>query len=94
MRAPLFTVACLTVNIPVRTVAGDDRVERFGAVLTFEAFTMPWTTFGENLFGGEDHTTATGTSLTGRCLYAGRIDDGGPGSCIATFTQSKVSDRF
>lgn len=44
------------------------------AVLALEALAMPLPALGEDLFGGEDYATATGTALTRRSLDDRGVD--------------------
>lgn len=83
MRSPLLPVARLAVDVPVRTVAGDDRVQGLGAVMTLVALPVPLTTLGEHLLSGEDDTTAARAPLAGRGLDYCGVDHGGAWSCIA-----------
>lgn len=75
VRTPILAVARFAVDILVGTIAGDYRVQRLGAIVTLEAFAMPFATLGQHLLGGKDDAAATRTTLTGRCLNLGRIDD-------------------
>lgn len=75
MRSPLFAVASLAVDVTIGTIASVDGVQCLGAVLTLEAFTMPRATFGQDFFGCEDDTSATGASLTWWGLDASGVDD-------------------
>lgn len=72
MWAELLAVAGLAVNIAIGSIASNNRIQSLVAVLALEALAMPLSTLGEDLFGGEDYTTATGTALARRGL-----DDGG-----------------
>mgnify|MGYP005982049677 FL=1 len=83
MRAPLLAVASLTIDIAIGSVASDDRVQGLFAVLTLEAFAMPRSSFGEDLFRGEDDAAATRTALTWGSLDAGGVDHRGPGRLLA-----------
>lgn len=75
MRSPLFAVAGLAVNILVRTVARDDRVQSLGAVFALEALAMPCRAFSEHLFSCKYYATATWTTLAGKCHNTGSIND-------------------
>lgn len=68
MGAELLAITGLAVNISVGSIACDDGVKRLVAVLAFEALAMPLPALGEDLFGGEDYATATGTALAWRGL--------------------------
>lgn len=83
MRSPLLSVTGLAVNIPVRAVTGDDRVQGLGAVVAFVALPVPLAALGEHLLGGEDDATATRTTLAGRGLDNRGVDYGGARSRIA-----------
>lgn len=83
VRSPLFPVTGLAVNIPIRTVAGDDRIQGFGAVMTFVAFPVPLAALGEHLLGGENDAAAAGTTLARRSLDYCGVDYGGARSRIA-----------
>lgn len=72
--AELLAITGLAVNISVGSIACDDGVKRLVAVLAFEALAMPLPAFGEDLFGGEDYTTTTGTTLAWRGLNYSGID--------------------
>jgi len=80
--APLLSVACLAVNIAVGTVACNDGIQGLPAVLALEALAMPWTTFGQDLLGGEYYATATGTTLTCGGLDNGSVDDRSLGGLV------------
>jgi hypothetical protein len=80
--APLFAVAGLTIDIAVGSVASDDGVKGLGAVLALETFTMPRSSLGEDLFGGEDYAAATGTTLAGWSLDARGVDNRGLGGGV------------
>jgi len=82
VRSPLLPVTGLAVNIPVRAVAGDDRVQGLGTVAALVAFPMPLAALGEHLLGGEDDATAAGTALAGWGLDYRSVDYGGTRSRI------------
>lgn len=42
MRAPFLAVTRLAIHILVGTIAGNDRIQGFGAVFALEAFAMPF----------------------------------------------------
>jgi hypothetical protein len=90
--APLFAVAGLTIDIAVGSVASDDGVKGLGAVLALETFTMPRSSLGEDLFGGEDYAAATGTTLAGWSLDARGVDNRGLGGGV-TKSPSTVRSR-
>lgn len=65
MWSPVLAVAGLAVDIIIRTIASDDRVQRLGAVMALVALAMPFTTLREDHFGSEDYTTAAWTTVSG-----------------------------
>lgn len=73
MRTPLLAVAGLAVHVPIRTIAGDDGVERFAAVAALVALAMPLATLREDLLGGKHDTAAPWATLSGRSLDGRRI---------------------
>lgn len=83
MRSPSLPVTGLAVNIPVRAVAGDDRVQGLGAVVALVALPVPLAALGEHLLGGEDDATAARTALARRGLDYRSVDYGGARSRIA-----------
>jgi len=83
VRSPLLSVTGLAVNIPVRPVTGDDRVQGFGAVAAFVALPVPLAALGEHLLGSEDDATTARTTLAGRGLDDRGVDHGGTRSRIA-----------
>lgn len=87
VRSPLLSVTGLAVNVPVRAIAGDDRVQGLGAVMTLVALPVPLAALGKHLLGGEDDSTATGAALARGSLDFRGVDHGGAGSRIAAFSQ-------
>lgn len=83
MRSPLLPIAGLAVDVPVRAVAGDDRVQGLGAVAAFVALPVPLAALGEHLLRGEDDAAAARATLAGRGLDRSGVDHGGAWSCIA-----------
>lgn len=83
VRSPLLPVARLTVYVPVRAVAGNNRVQGLGAVTALVALSVPFTTLGEHLLSGKDNATAAGATLAGRGLDYCGVDHGGARSRIA-----------
>lgn len=77
--SPLLAVAGLAVDVPVRAVAGYDRVEGLGAVPALEALPVPLAALGQHLLRGEDDPAAAGAALARRCLDRGSVDDRGVG---------------
>lgn len=88
MRPPFLPVAGLAVDVPVRAVAGDDRVQGLGAVVTLVALSVPLTAPGEHLLGGEDDAAAARAALARWSLDRGGVDHGGAWSCIAVSCKS------
>lgn len=85
MGSPSLAVAGLAVDVLVRPVAGNYRVEGLGAVVTLEALPVPLATLGQHLLGGEHHAAAARTTLARGRLDAGRVHDGGLWCCVAVF---------
>lgn len=90
MRSPLLAVTGLAVNVPVRAVAGDDRVQGLGAVATLVALSVPLAALSEHLLGGEDDATAAGAALARGGLDYRRVNHGGARSRIAAFFSQRV----
>lgn len=94
MRSPFLSIAGLAVDIFVGPVAGDDRVQSFGAVVTLEALSVPLAAPREHLLSGEHNTAATWTTLAGRGLNGGGVDHGGTRGGLAKFRTSCRSLKF
>lgn len=88
MRSPFLSVAGFTIDVFVGPVAGDDRVERFAAVVTLVAFSVPFAALREHLFGGEHDAAATWTTFAGRGFDYGGVDHGCTRSCLATIQKN------
>lgn len=73
--SPLLAIASTAVDIPVRSIATNDRVQLLCAILALVALAMPLTTLGQDLLGREHNTTATRATLSGSGLDDGCIDD-------------------
>lgn len=76
MRSPFLSVAGFTVDVFVGPVACDDRVERFAAVVTLVALSVPFAALREHLLGGEHDAAATWTTFAGRGFDYGGVDHG------------------
>lgn len=63
MRSPFLAVACVAINIFVGTITSINGVEGLGAIFAFEAFAMPFASFGQHQFSSKDGTTTTRTTL-------------------------------
>lgn len=85
VRSPFLPVAGLAVDVPVRAVAGDDRVQGLGAVMALVALPVPLTALGQYLLGGEDDAAAARATLAWWSLDHGGVDHGGAWSCIAVW---------
>jgi len=83
VRSPLLPVTGLAVDVPIRSVTGDDRVQSLGAVAALEALPVPLAALGEHLFSCEDHAATAGAALARRGLDYRGVDHGGAGSRIA-----------
>lgn len=68
-----FTVAGSAVDFLVGSVAGQHRVQRSMTLGTVEALLVPHGAFGELLFRGKHHATATRATLTSWRLDGGRV---------------------
>lgn len=88
MWPPFLAVTGPTVNVAIRTVAYDDRVERLGAIFALEAFAMPFASLGKHHFSGKDRTATTWTTLTRRGFNRGSVSD----RCLrcVSFTERKM----
>lgn len=73
MRSPVLAVAGLAVDVVIRTVASDDRVQCLGAVMALVALAMPLTTLGQDHFSSEDYAAAAWTTVSGCSLDGRRI---------------------
>lgn len=82
MRTPLLAVASLAVDVLVRAITSDDRVQGLVAVFALEALAMPLATLGQNLLGSEHYTTAAGATLARGSLDLGSVDDSGLGGVV------------
>lgn len=88
MRSPFLSVAGFTIDVFVGPVAGDDRVERFAAVVTLVALSVPFAALRKHLFGGEHDAAATWTTFAGRGFDYGGVDHGCTRSCLATIQKN------
>lgn len=73
MRSPFLAVARLAVDVTVRSIASDDRVERLRAVVTLEALSVPLAALRQHLLGGEHNAATAWAPLTRRRLDLGSI---------------------
>lgn len=84
MWSPFLAVAGLAVDFAVGTVAGNDRVQSFGAVAALEALAMPLAALGQHLLSSEHHATATRAALARRRHDRSGVDQRCLWSLIAT----------
>lgn len=63
--SPFLAVTSLAVDVVVRSVASDDRVQSLGAIATFEALAMPLATLSEDLLSSKHNTAAPRATLAG-----------------------------
>lgn len=96
MRSPLLPVAGLAVDVPVRAVAGDNRVQGLGAVVALVALPVPLAALGEHLLGGEHYAAASRTALTRRRFDRRGVDHGGARGRVAAARgrREKKTNRF
>lgn len=59
MRAPTLSIARLTVDILIRSIAGDNRIQCLCAVVALVTLSMPITSLGDDQLCGKDHATAS-----------------------------------
>lgn len=73
LRSEEFRIARTTMDLLVGSVAGERRVQRSFAFRTAEAFLVPHRSFGQLLFGSENRSAATRTTLSGGGLNRCRV---------------------
>lgn len=74
MRTPILAVARFAVHILVGPIAGDDRVQRFRAVVALVALAMPFAALRQDQLGCVNGAAAARTTLAGGCLDFGRVN--------------------
>lgn len=74
LRAEQLAVAGATVDLAVRTVAGNHGIERPVTFVTVEALLVPHRSLGQLLLGGEHHAAASWATLSLRRLDHGRVN--------------------
>lgn len=75
LRSEQLAVAGAAVDLLVRAVARDHRIQRPVALGTIEALLVPHGALGQLLLGGKHHSTAPRTTLAGGRFDAGRVVD-------------------
>lgn len=75
MWSPSLAVARLAVDILVRTITGDDRVQRLGAIVALVALAMPISALRNHQLSGKDRSTAPGTTCARLRLDTRRVRD-------------------
>lgn len=76
MGSPTFAIARPAVDVLIRTITGDYRVQILRAIVALVTIAVPLATLGQHQFGSKHHSTATWAARTLLSLDLGRVHNG------------------